>query len=72
MAEDFVVENLNQIVAKMTVVGDFVVEKLDMMYEVAAVVFDSLLMTMMMEGFDERNFVRNLVKIEQHFVKVVT
>jgi hypothetical protein len=50
-------------------VEDFVAEKLDVMNEVAVV--DSLLM-MMMEEFDEKNFVKNLVKIDQHFVKVVT
>jgi hypothetical protein len=69
MVEDFVVESLNEIVEKRTVVEDSVAEKLDVMNEVAVV--DSLLM-MMMEEFDEKNFVKNLVKIDQHFVKVVT
>jgi hypothetical protein len=72
VVEDFVVESLNEIVEKRTVVEDSTAEKLDVMNEVAAVDGDSLLMMMMMEEFDEKNSVKNLVKIDQHFVKVVT
>jgi hypothetical protein len=86
MVEDFVVESLNEIVEKRMVVEDSIAEKLneivekmvedsiaeklDVMNEVVVVDVDSLLM--MMEEFDEKNFVKNLVKIDQHFVKVVT
>jgi hypothetical protein len=72
VVEDFVVESLNEIVEKRMVVEDSVAEKLDVMNEVAVVDDDSLLMMMMTEEFDEKNFVQNLVKIDQHLVKVVT
>jgi hypothetical protein len=71
VVEDFVAESLNEIVEKKTVVEDSTAEKLNVMNEVAVVDGDSLLM-MRMEEFDEKNFVKNLVKIDQHFVKMVT